>query len=272
MLALDVIQSARDKYGVPQTSNNWNDARCLRILGDACDDIAKESDFPEAAYPIKTVAGQREYQMIEHVKILRAYLVQNGVFMQPLPGTNIPTLEGDVLMMYDQSSGQISGDQSYTPQFIAEPAQAYPLTNAGSGRSIVPTALPYYSVTASAQRGTFYLRGGNIGVVPPPNASGLILAVDHIPMQPLPTVDSAFMIYPRLYKDALAYKMCAYMAGSDRSPSAQLFESHYMDLLPRLRTWLDNVQATKPKRFVPITKRTFTRYGGPGWGNGWGGY
>lgn len=269
MQAGDVIMSARDKYGVPQTSNNWNDARMLRILQDACDDISIESDFPEASYTVTTQAGIREYAMVECVKILRGYLVQNGVFAQPLPGTDIPTLQGDVLMIYDQSSGQINGLPQYSPQWAAEAPQGYPLTNSGQGRPIVPTALPYFSVTASAQRGMLYRRGGNVGVDPPPAQSGLILAVDFIPLQPIVSVDTSFMIYPRIYKDALAARMCYYMAGADVSPRAQMYDGEYKGKLPDIRMWLDNLMANKPKRLTPITKRTFSGYGS--WGGGGGG-
>ena len=265
MQAGDLITSARNKYGVPAGSNRWNDTTMLGLVNDAASDIAKETDFPEAAYPITTIAGQREYQMIDCVKILRCYLIVNTQFAQPLPGSDLPTLEGDILMIYDQSSGQIAGEASYSPQWMAENPGNYPLTNSGQGRPIVPTALPYYSTTAGQQRGIYYHRGGNIGVVPPPAASGMILAVDHIPLQPIVSADSNLMIYPRVYTDALTYKMCEYMAMADRSAMAGTYGAHYKDEVPSLRTWLDNLWATKPKRFVPITKRTFVVRSGGEW-------
>jgi hypothetical protein len=267
--ASNIITSARNKYGVPAGSNRYTDTVMLQLLQDATSAIATETDFPEGTYPITTTAGVREYQMIDCVKILRCYLIQNGVFQTPLPGYDIPTLEGDVLMIYDQSSGQITGNEQFSPQYLAEQPQAYPLSNAPQQQQPVPTALPYFSVTASTQRGVYYKRGGYIGVVPPPATSGLILAVDIVPLQPIISNDSTLLIYPQVYTDALAYKMCAYMAESDRSAMAQVYNAHYEKLTPELRTWVDNLWATKPKRFTPITKRTFTHYGdGFDWG-GW---
>lgn len=269
MQAGTLITSARNKYGVPASSNRWNDTNLLQLLNDAASAIATETDFPEASHPIPTVAGQREYQMIDCVKVLRCYLIQNGVFQTPLPGTDIPTLEGDILMTYDQSSGVIQGAPQRSPQFIAEAAQQYPLTNSPQ-TGIVPTAMPYFSVTASGQRGEYYHRGGTIGVVPPPAQSGLILAVDHVPLQPLVSVDSNLMIYPTVYTDALTWKMCAYMAASDRSSMFQQYNGLAENEFPKLRTYVDNLWATKPKRFVPITKRSLYS-GGAGWGGGRGG-
>jgi hypothetical protein len=264
----DILASARMKYGVPSTSNRWNDANLLQALNDACDDIAKEVDFPEATIPITTVAGVGMYPCPDVVKLLRCYLIQNGVFGTPLPGTDIPTLEGDILQIYDQSSGEIQGAPTNTPQFMAEQPQNYPLTNSPVGQSTVPTALPYFSVTAGAQRGMCFLRGGYVCVVPAPAASGLILAVDAVPLQTFLTADGNMMIYPRVYREALAQHMCKTMAASDRSPMLQVFEGRYQNEVPGLRTWHDNILASKPKRFVPITKRALI---GDGWGYGGGG-
>lgn len=275
MQAGQLIASARTKYGVPPTSNRWNDANMLVALNDSCSAIATETDFPEATFPITTTGGVGLYQMIDCVKVLRCYLIQNGVFATPLPGTDLPTLEGDVLMIYDQSSGTVTGNQQYSPQWLAEKPQQYPLTNSPQGQTIVPTALPYFSVTASAQRGEYYHRGGSIGVVPAPAQSGLILAVDFVPLQPILTIGTQLMLYPTVYTDALTFKMCEYMALGDRSALADGYRVRAEAQYPTLRTYVDNLWATKPKRLVPITKRTFTSYGddtGWGGGGGYGGY
>lgn len=255
MLVAQLVASARSKYGVPQGSNRFNDTLMLQYFNDAASSIATETDFPEATLPLTTVAGQREYQVPEVVKILRVYVIQNGVFATPLPGTDLPTLEGDILMTYDQSSGLIQGAPTNTPQWLAEAAQQYPLQNSPV-TGTVPTAMPYFSVTASGQRGEFYHRGGYIGVVPPPAQSGLILAVDHVPLQPLASATSSLAIYPTVYTDALTWKMCAYMASGDRSQMFDKYNALAENEFPKLRTYVDNLWATKPKRFVPITKRS----------------
>ena len=264
----ELIMAARDDYGVPVGSNRWPDSRMLRLAKAAANDIAIETDFPEATHGIFTVAGQREYQMIDCVKILRCYLIAGGNVTTPLPGTDIPTLEGDILQIYDQSSGTIPGQAGFSPQFLAEAPQQYPLSNSNQGRVQVPTAMPYFSVSNSAQRGVYYHRGGNLGIDPAPAQGGLILAVDHIPLQPFIQSDETMMIYPQVYLSALKSHMCAEMARSDRSSMMSTYQGLYTSKLPDLRTWLDNLWATKPKRFVPITKRS--QIGSfDDWGYGW---
>ena len=196
------------------------------------------------------------------MKILRVYVIQNGVFATPMPGTDLPTLEGDILMTYDQSSGLIQGAPTNTPQWLAEAAQQYPLQNSPV-TGTVPTAMPYFSVTDSGQRGEGSVssrrvyRRGSAAV-----QSGLILAVDHAYRSSRSHhATSALTIYPTVYTDALTWKMCAYMASSDRSAMFDIIQRAGRERgTHKLRTYVDNLWATKPKRFVPITKRSL--YGG----------
>lgn len=262
MTAGDLINDLRIKIAEPNT-NRWTDSYLLQIATDATNDIALDVDFPEASYVIYTVAGQREYPMIENIKVLRVYLEVPTVSQTPLPGSDIPTLEGDILMTYDQSSSTVTGQVGFSPQFIAEAAQAYPLGNSDP-TGVVASALPYSSVTASGQRGTYYLRGGSIGVVPPPvygsgvQGSSWWIVVDHIPIQPTFANDTNLSIYPRFYINAIVARMAEICYNADKSAMADVMKAEYQEQVYKLRSWLYNRQATKPKRFVPLTKRTFT--------------
>ena len=103
MLAGEIITRVRIEAAEPNT-NRWTDAYLLTLISDAATALALEVDHPEASTSITTVANKAQYQMVDCIKILRVYVGIQGVTQQELFGTDIFTLEGDILEIYDQSS------------------------------------------------------------------------------------------------------------------------------------------------------------------------
>lgn len=251
MISGDVINDWRRLVNEPNT-NRFTVQDSIDFLNKAQRQLATEIDFPEATYTISTVSGQREYALTEMIKILRVYIVGTDGSQQILFGTNIGILEGDITESYDNTSGAFLGQPVQSPQWLTQQPQAYPVQSPQIG-GIVPTAAGY----TQTSRPQYYLRGGNIGLVPTPVAV-VTIKVDYVPMPPIVTSLSDTLEFPAHFMDALVYKMAQYSRMADNSPAAvQNMQLYQNELQNTIRPWKDSLQATKPKKFIPITKRSY---------------
>ena len=253
----DLLSKVRLLIG-ETAQTRWTDPALFGFLNDAQRQIAYEIDFPEATYQIVTVANQREYQMLDVVKTLRVYMIAPGGVQQPLPLVDISTLEGTQLEIYDQSSANTQGQPVDTPQWLAQQPQAYPVQSPWVGQFPYPTSLPWQSSQSGLRRPVSYMRGGFLGIVPPP-AAVYTIQVDCISSPPNLNSNADDCIFPDGFKDALCYKTAEYVFVSDRSSQAENMRQRFEAELPKLRSFLINVKGTMPKRMTPITKRTFFR-------------
>jgi hypothetical protein len=251
--------------------------------------LAFEVDFPQATQNYLLVTGQQEYQLQELMKIMRVYIATFDptnpnfpyVFKQELIGTDIYTLEGDILQQYDNTSGRNPNYPQQTSQYIAQPPEAYPILNAPGGGPY-PTKLPWQGHYQNPNGGwgsrpQYYLRGGYLGVVPIPvqntAPSPLIyLLIDFIPEPPALVNSFDNSIFPAIFLEAISWKMVEYASYSDHnSAMVQAQQMYQKEVTDKINPWIQRIQATKPKTLVPITKRTYFQRGGTsGRGGGWG--
>lgn len=240
--------------------------------------LAFEVDFPQATLNILLVSNQQEYQLIDLMKIMRVYTaVFNAdnpsfpyAFKQELIGTDIYTLEGDIIQTYDNTSGHNQGYPQQTSQYIAQIPQQYPIQSSRGGGPY-PTKLPWQTHSQSPNTGShgsrpqYYLRGGYIGVVPRPVQTNpaTYLMIDYIPAPPALVNTPDNSIYPDIFLEAIIWKMVEFASYSDHnSAQMQASQMYQNEITNKINPWIQKIQATKPKTLVPITKRTYFRRGG----------
>jgi hypothetical protein len=267
MVAGDLIYKTRFLYGEPDTTR-FSDADVLSCVNDAQNQLAYEIDFPEDLYDVITIPVQVEYQIINCIKILQVYVMvgynpSTGTYAskQPIYPTDKPTLMGQNLDLWDQSSNIVQGSPTYTPQWLAQGPVAYPVT--GGGLGVVPMNIqaPWQNTAMGGQRPEYYMRGGFFGLVPAP-VTTYYIRIECIPAPPAMTTSATLCTFPDGCKDAIAYKACEYMAMGDKVSLVNDFDTRYMRELPKLRNWRDRLQGGKSRLLTPLAKRTFFRCGG----------
>jgi len=211
-----------------------------------------------------------QYQLKELVKIRRVYALDNTGNQQPLVPTDIDTLSGIKDESWDQTSGTILGEPAFTPQWLAQPAQTFPVRSPYYAR--VPVSLPWRNTLFGNQVPMYYLRGGFIGILPPPQLP-VQVCIDYIPRPPDFTTGSDESIYPDGFLDAICFKMLEYMSISDDDTREDSFRTRYEAEVRKLRiAYVDTIQGDKPHSLVPLTIRTQMREwptGNNGGGYGW---
>jgi hypothetical protein len=276
----DLLAKVRLLLSEPSTVR-WTNQYLISLINDAQNALAHEVDFPEASEHYGTVAGQREYQLVELVKILRVY-VTNGISQQPLVGTDITLLEGRTRDMFDQGHNiQNNGQPQMTPQWLAQQPAAFPVIGNFSGnyRGPVATNSIWHNVFAHGsahQRPEYYLRGGFLGLLPPPSitaaydingnlTSGFEIVVDHIPVPFGMQVSSDKSAFPTRFKDALCYRVVADCLFADKSSDYQAAEAKYNSECEKIRKWKESLQADKTKTYMVTTMRTYFKRRRTGW-------
>lgn len=251
----EMINSFRNQIG-EQSTRRFTNSVLTDYANRTLNQIAFEIDHPEATLSIATVANQQEYQMPELIKILRVYMTGPGGFKQELYGTDIGTLEGDILQQYDNTSGQIQGAPIESSMFFAQQPAAYPVQNVGfSGRGSGP--IPTKSAWGPNSRPCYYERGGYIGVVPAPISNTYSIVIDFIPTPPQLNILTDSSLFPQIFLDAIVWKMISYARYSDNQGNYKDAEIMYQAQMSTvIRPWLERQQATKPKTFVPRTVRS----------------
>ena len=275
----DLLAKVRILLSEPSTVR-WTNQYLISLINDAQNAVAYEVDFPEASEPYGTVAGQQEYQLVDLVKILRVY-VTNGISQQPLIGTDIGLLEGRTRDIFDQSSGIQSNGPAMTPQWIAQQPASYPIIGGWRGQGLpAPVNSVWHNIFAngsSRQRPEYYLRGGYLGLVPPPDAtavydpitgkltSGFEIIVDHVPVPFTMSVSSDLSAFPARFKDAICFRVVADCLFSDKNSDYQAAEAKFASECVKLRKWKESLQADKSKTYMITTMRTFFRRRNTGW-------
>jgi hypothetical protein len=240
--------------------------------------LAFEVDFPQATQNYLLVTGQQEYQLTDLMKIMRVYTAVFNpdnpnfpyAFKQELIGTDIYTLEGDILQTYDNSSGTRQGYPQQSSQYITQQPEAYPVVNVPIGGPY-PTKSPWHNNFQSpngnggGSRPQYYLRGGYIGIVPIPiqGTPATYLLLDYIPAPPALVNTPDNSIFPDTFLEAIVWKMVEFASYSDHnSAQIQAAQMYQNEVTNKLTPWIQRIQATKPKTLVPITKRTYFKRGG----------
>jgi hypothetical protein len=246
-----VLEKARFLYAEPST-RRFTDSALLRRTSEAQRELILRLSHPQSQMRIPVVSEMKEYQLPALMKILRVYILTATGAMQELIGTDIPTLEGDIIEMYDNRSGQYQGQPQQTPLWITQPAEGYPITNVNIGGR-VPTKSPW----GPNQRPSYYLRGGYIGFAIPVMGSGTIV-IDYIADPPDLAVSSDTLLVPDICKDALAWYVVRDMLYSDNSSGVQYADGKIEAEIQKLQSeWIFKIQANRPKSLVPTTNRTY---------------
>lgn len=202
MLLGDEINQVRYLLDEPDPSGRFSNVELTADINAARRDVSLVTRFPEIQLNGNTAANVQEYALSEDIiEVKRVYVAG-----QRCPKTDIPTMEGDQLGLYDQST------PTYQPQWIAAPAAAYPISNDCGYPA--PTALPYYP----GMRPMYYPRGSStIGLQPKPNGI-FTLRVEGIALCP-DLVDLADVdVFPRFYLDSICWKAVEYAMYADKNP------------------------------------------------------
>lgn len=173
MLASEIVKPARILAKDPPPGTYSDDA-LLSMLDLVCLDIIQRIKFPFARISTGTVAGQQSYMLPETpLDDGTGCVYLNG---QLLNKTDIATLQGQQINLYDQggfgtqaagSAGPTANSGFYTPQWLVQPPTSFPAPNYQNLRT--PVA-PWSSGMAPE----YAMHGGNIVIVPAPNANALL--------------------------------------------------------------------------------------------------
>jgi hypothetical protein len=205
---------------------------------------------------------------------------------QPLIPTDsdLNTLQGNQIGLYDQTATQgpvqaAGGDGppgqtgAYMPQWVAAAPQAYPYPNYQLGVG-APTGLPYQP----GDRGRYYWRGGEVGIVSPPAGTGETLVIEGILIVPTLTALTQTTYYPDTWALAIAWKICEFAKFSDDSDRAAEARNYaatqYDKLMADARMWQRRRTGDQPRTLQVRTRRSayITGNNRYGWYGGGGGY
>ena len=251
MQASDVLGDARAILNEPSTSGRFSDANLLAYLSIASKELTRELRVPDSRMWFSTVSGVQEYQLQEVLRIYRVYYAG-----ELLPRTDIPTLEGYQIQLYDNSAqgagpagGILSGVPtlyytSVAPQWSSAPITGTPAMD-GGGSSF---AQPYSQSWYPGRRPVYYIRGvGNLGIVPAP-AGAVPVAIDCVRQPPQIVNITQVLTLPDITREALMYKVLALAYQSDRGAEAQALRqnmmSSYADELQKVRHWSETYSGT----------------------------
>ncbi|MDE2097418.1 MAG: hypothetical protein KGL39_09255, partial [Patescibacteria group bacterium] len=213
----------------------------------------KDNGLASQAY---VVSRGNEYELPQLVKILRVYLADTAGDQQPLVPTDLQTAAGIVAGTWDQTSGTIQGAPQYTPQYLAQQGTAFPVASQFGRPSLT---VPWQNVSLGTQRPMYYLRGGFLGVLPPPLTTYTV-KMDYVPQPPTLVANGDQSLFPDNFTDALAYKVLEYMAISDDNSRADSFRARYEQECRKLMDrFVSSLQGDKPRSLDPQTIRTDMR-------------
>jgi hypothetical protein len=245
------------------SQKRWPDSYLIQQINDIRKEISLRTDFMKGTFVYATVNGQRSYQITEMVKLFAVYIQSSDGSQQELYGTDRMTVQGDNLRSYDNSSGQIVGQPTQTPQWLTQPPTAYPVQSSQIG-GVVPTKLPWGE--NAAQRPAYFMDGGYINILPPPVGNTSTIVVFGVPapqeLQKLSDVD----VYPSNYINAIKWGTVSLCLASDNNSQYTLAVGEYEKSLMMLQSWEDRLAATNQKIFVPQTIRRSFGNGGDYWG------
>lgn len=243
----DINSTVRVLLAEPSTTGRWSDADLATMINRSIKDLGLELNWPEGTTTLTTSIGVTEYTLPEISQILRVYVAG-----QPIVPTDIPTMGGDQIKLFDQTAA------SFGPQWNTQVNTVYPATS--------DTGYPYPSgiPVMAGGRPLYYLRGGNIGFVPPP-AGAYTVSIDIVAHHPDLLVSGAKSLFPSECQSALAWKTCMYAHFADNRDDAalklQVAKGEYEQAVKALRSWRDTLGQNAIRRPMPTTMRTY--YMGP---------
>lgn len=251
MQASDVISDVRSILAEPNPNGRWSDALLLGDLNIAIKELTRDIRFPESRGVFTTIAGVQEYALQEQLRILRVYYAGES-----LPRTDIPTMEGYQIQMYDNTAqgagpgGLIEPGQPSpllqtpcAPQWTSVPAQSAPVME-GMGTSF---AQPYSQPWYPGRRPVYYLRGGNLGIVPAP-AGAVTVVIDAIRQPASLTNTSQELMLPDICRQCLMWRTVFLCYASDRGEGAEVLrgiaDKNYQSELLEVRHWSNTYSGT----------------------------
>jgi len=173
VLASQVLKPARTLAKDPEPGTYSNDA-LLGLLDLVCLDVITKVKFPFARISTATVAGVGAYLLPEApIDDGTGCVWLNG---QLLTKTDFSTLQGQQIGYYDStgfgtptanSDGPTGNAGAYVPSWTVQPPTSFPMPTYTNLRSFTA---PW---TMGRSPGVYAIHGGNLVVVPAPNASAL---------------------------------------------------------------------------------------------------
>lgn len=231
----------------PDNTGRWSDTDATNLINQSRYSIALEVDWPQGNISCTTTGSVTEYALPAITKVLRVYLAGQVI----IPGS-IPTLQGDQIEFYDQTA------TNNQPQWNNQTAATYPVSGTSFGAPY-PSSLPFMA----GMRPTWYLRGGSIGLIPPPVAA-YTLSIDVVPrpaaLVNLTDIDNC---YDQFFKEAICQGAAALAAQADKdSDSYQIAANAREKALGRIKSWLADLQSGAPKGPMPVVYRGFYQNNG----------
>lgn len=233
MILNDIDIEFRRNTGETDPAGRWSYADVAGWINEARNFLALLLRWPDWTWTNTlsggTGIGVAEIQMPETIQIDRVYV--NG---QPIVPTSIPALEGTDIEYYDMSVGNL-------PQWNQQPYASFPVQ---SGQQGYPQGLgPFYV----GQRPRYYMRGGNLGLVPSPSGS-FTLQVDGVGVPPPLVNQNDIDIFPSFAKYTIAHKAAELAFLADKNPdSAQAQAMEYKANEKELITWRRSLVKNLPR-------------------------
>jgi hypothetical protein len=214
--ASDVANEARGLLGEYFSTGQFGDGQMLDWVNRAQKWVVKKIRAPHAIQAFSTIPNVQEYPLEEAVRILRVYMAGTII-----PRTDIPTLEGRQVEMYDNTAQGLgpSGNVVFNipspgvtsgaaPQWSAQPAEPYPPVQRGGA----DFASPWFS----GRRPVYYVRKlGLIGFIPIPTGIAPV-RVECVKNAPKLTSLDDYLIIPDQALMCAAWLVCYFAYFQDR--------------------------------------------------------
>lgn len=240
----DIDAQFRIYTGEPDPTGRWSYSDAANLINEGRNYISMLTHWPDATWVNVLTGPAQEFTLPEILEIDRVYL--NG---QPIVPTSIPALEGTDIELYDQSSQTTQ----FTPNWNSQPYSIYPVPNSQFG---YPAGMP--PSFFQGQRPGYYLRGGNIGFVPPPTTGSYNIQIDGVTVPPPLVNQSDVDIFPSFMKFYIAWRAAMVAQYGDKaSESMQLAAGMVKDWEKMIISWVRNLQKNRPKaaRFISYRHR-----------------
>jgi hypothetical protein len=202
------------------TGNRWSKDTLYNFIDRSNKRLVRDTWFPDSRITFSTVADYQVYQIPLLLKTYRVYVA--GQLAVP---TDVPTLEGKQIWMWDESAvnGQaplVGSDAPpgtlgpYAPQWAVQTPLSYPVAN-GQWEFPAPDAQPWNQF----ERPRYYFRGGYVGLVPPP-ANVVEVCIDCVRQPDTISADGQNLTTPENYLDAIVWGAVEFALFGDRDPAS----------------------------------------------------
>jgi hypothetical protein len=248
LTALDIVTTVRNLANEPSSQGRFADLEIYNYINMATIQVMVRTEWPEATYSWTSdginIGPNTELNLPEIYALLRVYVAG-----QPCVPSSIPILEGDAIQNPDMSG------TAYQPRWVQAPFTGYPVASQIGGPA--SASLPYFQ----GQRPSYYMRGGALGIAPPPRA-GYTVSFDCYPAPSILAAPSDITFFPQLFKEAIAARTMAYMYFADNtdggnSRSSQSMQQYDDQIKNVLLPWKMQFMRNLPNKPMPVPHRTF---------------